>query len=228
MKGLLTEDVIVARIEQKCDIKRDPTYDHQYKLDFIVDRFKSIAKLIPIGVQITTRLNDVPKQRVFLLERRKKTLVDRSIYVEVHPDVDINNWGAELIYNALVSFTFKNSLKKIDVSGVRINADITYDFFSLEDSIRQTHSAIHGKIFKYFPERKYGFIETKDKGQWYFNNDGITDSNLIENFLPNIQLNSDNNRLVRAIFVDFDDAGYESNDKSVPKAINIKLAKGKE
>ena len=55
MSGKVSEHLIAAKIEQKCDIKRDPIYDHVYKLDFIVDRFKSIAKLIPVGVQVTTR-----------------------------------------------------------------------------------------------------------------------------------------------------------------------------
>jgi hypothetical protein len=225
MKGLLTEDIIVARIELKCDIKREPAYDHVYKLDFIVDRFKNIAKLIPVGVQITTRLDDITKMRNFLLERRKKTLVDRSIYIEVHPDVDINNWGAELIYNALVSFVFENRLREKDILGVRIKPDVTYEFFDLEESIKQRQETHNGKIFRYFPDKGYGFIEVEDKGNWYFDRTSIKDSNLKEKFLAKVKIKTENNNLVRPIYVVFEDGGYVKNSGSAPLAINVRLSK---
>ncbi len=62
----------------------------------------------------------------------------------------------------------------------------------------------------------------------YFNIDRITDTNLIENFLPKAKLNPENNRILRPIYVDFEDAGYEGNEASCPKALNVRLAKGKD
>ncbi len=154
-------------------------------------------------------------------------LVDRSIYVEVHPDVDINNWSAELIYNAIVTFTFGKKLREKDILGVRINPDVTYEFFDIEDSLSQGRGTLRGKIYRYFPDKKYGFIETEGMGQWYFNIDGIKDTKLIESFLPKAKLDTENNRLLRPIFVDFEDAGYKGSESGSPRALDIKLSKGK-
>jgi hypothetical protein len=232
MKGTLNEDLIVAKIEKKCDIKTNPTYDHQYKLDFIVDRFKSIDKLIPIGVQVTIRLNNTTKQKIFLTERKKKTLVDKSIYIEVHPDVDITNWGSELIYNALVSFVFQKKLVKEDIVGLRINPDTTYEFFNIEENIKSarkstqksTGKILKGKIVRYFPDKGYGFIETKDTSRWFFHISKVSDNRLTDSFLPNAQINQDDNTLIKPIYVEFEDNGHTRGQDDSPEAINIKLS----
>jgi cold shock CspA family protein len=135
MRGFVNEDLIVAKLEQRCDIKRDPVYDHKYKLDFIVNGFKKIDRLVHIGVQVTTNPNDAEKQAIFLKERRKHTLVERSLYVKLSPEVDVQNVGAELVYNAIVSFAFQQRLRSKDIMGVLIHADATYDFFELRDAV---------------------------------------------------------------------------------------------
>lgn len=132
MTGKMIEDMILLKIQQKCSIQRDQTFDHVYKLDFIVNQFNSIHKLIPIGVQLTSHLDHIPKMREFFVCRQKKTLVDRSLYIEVHPDVDVDAWGTELIYAAIVSFVFQQELRQHDVYGVRINPDVTFNFFDIQ------------------------------------------------------------------------------------------------
>ncbi len=228
MKGILSEDLIIARIEQKCDIKRDPTYDHVYKLDFIVDHFKSIAKLIPIGVQITTKVNDVLKLRRFLEERKKKTLVDKSIYIEVHPNVDINAWGSELVYNALVCFAFQRGIVKDEIGGVRINQDISYEFFDIEETIYNMRNPseeknITGQIVKYYPAKGYGKIRSGES-EWFFHIYNVTDDRLKNKFIPNIQVDSECN-VTRPIYVDFEDGGQQRKDARLPVALNVRLSK---
>lgn len=227
MNGRLSEDLIIAKIEQKCDIKRDPTYDHVYKLDFIVDRFKSIAKQIPIGVQVTTKLNDYFKQTEFLKERKKKTLVDKSIYVEVDPKVDISNWGSELIYSALVAFTFMKDLATKHISGVRIYPDIIYEFFDIEENIKKnqvaTKNTLTGKIVRYNPKKGFGFIETNENEKWFFHISSISDKKLKESFLDKAQINPEDNTLAKPIYVNFEDGGLPKG-ASAPSAINIKLS----
>lgn len=121
--------------------------------------------MVQIGIQVTTKPNDVAKQREFLSERKKKTLVDRSLYIEILPSVDVSKWGSELIYNAIVSFAFMKGLRDKDVIGVRINPDVTFVFFDLEKSIKQYQGreAIKGRIVKYFPDKEYGFISANGK-----------------------------------------------------------------
>jgi len=217
MHGMLSEHLIAAKIEQKCDIKKDPTYDHVYKLDFIVDRFKSIAKLIPIGVQVTTKSNDVLKMKRFFEVRKKKMLVDKSIYVEVHSDVDIDNWGSELIYNALVSFAFQKKLKETHILGVRINPDVTYDFFDIEEAIQNylPESGIcSGKIVHYKPNQGWGFIK-RDNQQWFFHIHDVDDEKLKNEVLPHLASGDS----VSAVY--FRDMGFDPKDSKYRKAVNI-------
>lgn len=230
MRGILSENLIIAKIEQKCDIKRDPTFDHVYKLDFIVDRFKSIAKLIPIGVQVTTKINDSVKLRGFLNERQKKTLLDKSIYVEVHPDVDIDSWGSELIYNALVAFAFQRGGISSEIRGVRINPDVSYEFFEIEEVLKSAQTVpegdtVTGEIVKYFEKRGFGIIKTAD-GEWFLHINNITDDRLKNNFMPNIQVDADCN-VTRPIYVDFENGGFQRQNAKLPMALNIRLSRQK-
>ncbi len=222
MVGKLIEETIIAKLESKCDIKRSGIYDHDYKLDFIIDRFKNIDKLIPVGIQITTRINDIVKQRNFLALREKKTLVDKSIYVEVHPDVDISKWGVELIYNAIVSFIYQKKKREEDIIGVRINPDVTFDYFDLADSLR-TGIEMRGKVVQYFSDQNYGFIESEDNNQWLFDCESIIDSALRLKFIPNIQY-VEGTYLKKPIYVDFEDGGKRNGD-ATQIAIGVRLSR---
>jgi len=235
MKGQLNEDLIAAKIEQKCDIKRSPTYDHQYKLDFIVDRFKNIDKLIPIGVQVTLKQNDLSKQEQFLSERKKKTLVDKSIYIEVHPDVDIYNWGSELIYNALVSFVFQKNLGIGDIVGLRINQNITYEFFNIEENVESARAKVSkpsgqilkGQIFRYNPDKGFGFIEGKNSQKWFFHITKVIDDQF-DKFIGNAEYKQ-NDLLSKPIYVDFENAGVtKQGGDNLPEAKNIKISRSRE
>ncbi len=228
MNGFYSENLIIAKLEQKCDLKRDAVYDHQYKLDFIVDRFKNIDKLIHIGVQVTTNPNDPAKQREFVRERKKKTLVDRSLYVKVAPGVDIDHWGAELIYNAIVSFSFQEDLKQKYVLGVMINPDVTYEFFELEDAddpvAKEKNGFLHGTIAKYVKEKGFGFIEAEG-GRWFFHINDVEDENLKDNFLPNAEVEPETKKVIRPIYVDFQDGGRTRPEAVANSAHNVRLSR---
>jgi cold shock CspA family protein len=195
MRGQLTEDLIIAKIQQKCDIKRDPKYDHTYKLDFIIDRFREIDKLLPIGVQVTINPDDAHKQRVFLTERRKRTLVDRSIYIKVDPEVDVDSYGAALIYQAIIGFAFQRDLQKYNVLGVKIKPDVSYEFFFLASGDQKSYNTtqtipLEGRIMKYFPNHGYGFI-TSDRGDFFFHISDVLDEDLKTVVLPNAEIESE-------------------------------------
>ena len=241
MNGFLSENLIKAKLAQSCDIKEDPVYDHRYKLDFIVDRFKDIDKLVHIGVQVTINPNDSAKQAEFLRERKKRTLVDRSVYVKVHPEADIDHWGAELIYNAITAFAFQKDLREKDVIGVRINQDVTYEFFEVAASavaspsiglgspssaepagVPKVGQLLRGRIYRYNKSRGYGFIESEEGKRWFFHFSAITDNDLRENILPNAPADLDTNNLEKTIPVEFEDGGFTRGDAPAPSALNIR------
>lgn len=230
MYGAVNENLIAAKLEQKCDIKRDPTYDHKYKLDFIIDRFKSIAKLSHIGVQVTRNPYDSAKQKEFLRERSKKTLLDRSLYVKVHPETDIENYGAELIYNAVVAFAFQKDLRQKDVLGVLINPDVTYEFFELDGyessaggaTGRQIVGTVNGLITYYDKDKGFGFVVNDEGSQWYFHISEVKDMNLRNIVLPMVEISDETNKLTESIKATFEDAGYTRKNAKFPTAINVK------
>ncbi len=225
MRGQLTEELVIAKIQQKCDIKRDPKYDHTYKLDFIIDRFQQIDKLLPIGVQVTINPDDAYKQKVFLAERNKRTLVDRSIYIKVDPGVDIDSYGAELIYQSIVAFAFQRDMLKHNVIGVRINPDVSYEFFPLvEASARRGNGAplasgLLGRITKYFPNNGFGFIAS-DEGDFFFHISDVLEENLKTEVLPNAEIESEG--LKHPIAVTFNDVGVTRDGADKPTAKGIK------
>ena len=225
MRGQLTEDLVIAKIQQKCDIKRDPKYDHVYKLDFIIDRFQQIDKLLPIGVQVTINPDDAHKQQVFLAERNKRTLVDRSIYIRVDPGVDIDSYGAELIYQSIVAFAFQRDMQKLNVVGVKINQDVSYEFFTLgEAPVRRSTGAARatgliGRILKYFPNNGFGFI-SGEAGDFFFHISDVLDEHLKTVILPNAEIESEG--LKHPIAVSFNDVGVTRDGADKPTAKGIK------
>ncbi len=230
MNGKLIESLVQAKIEQKCDIQTDPNFDHVYKLDFLVNRFKSIDKIIPIGVQVTTKPKDAVKMKAFLAERRKKRLVDKSVYLEIGADVDLSAWGSELVYNSLVAFAFQKETGYGEIVGIRINSDVSYKIFdieecinSIEESAPEAGSALTGSIFRYFPEKNSGNIKC-EQGTWFFHTNEIKDSRLTNSFIPHIKID-DSCNVLRPIYVDFENGGYQRDDAKFPYAINIRLAK---
>ena len=66
--GINFEERLRTKLEALgCRIYHDQTYDHQYKLDFIVNGFRDVARLPEhIGLQITANRDDATKQREFL------------------------------------------------------------------------------------------------------------------------------------------------------------------
>lgn len=227
MSGFLNENLIKAKLAKRCDIKEDPIYDHKYKLDFVIDRFKDIDKLVHIGVQVTINPNDSSKQAEFLRERKKASLVDRSLYVKVHPSADIDHWGAELIYTAITAFAFQKDLRSKDVLGVHINQNVTYEFFELAEqsehpSAQTAGRTLYGKMTAYNKQKGFGFIEADSGGKWFFHFSSIKDDELRDNTLPNAAVNPDTIGLEKPISVEFQDGGFTREDALAPSALNIK------
>jgi hypothetical protein len=133
--NLSKTDLLISRLTEKCRIQGEPVHTSKGTLELVVNCLYSINSSVRIGVQITDRIQDLPSLREFLSEDEKsETLVDLCAYIEIHPQVYFNDWGAELLYNALVSYAFQKGIREKSIQGIRIQPDVSYEFFDIEEA----------------------------------------------------------------------------------------------
>lgn len=175
--GINFEERLRTRLEALgCRIYYDQTYDHQYKLDFIVNGFRDVARLPEhIGMQITANKDDSAKQREFLQVQKKSFVVPKAVYLEADPSADIEQGAATLVYAALLTLVFNREYRHRRVVGLRLTRNFAFEFFDLEENIRNLQSPdriarvpriipngdemLAGKIINFNREKGYGFIE---------------------------------------------------------------------
>lgn len=159
-----------------CRIYHDQTYDQQYKLDFIVNGFRNVARLPEhIGLRITANKDDLARQREFLEIQRRSVVVPKAVYLEVDPEADIEQGAATLLYAALLTLAFSAAYRKCRIIGLRLSRGFTFEFFDLDEHIRRLQEAekkhraprtvqvseetLVGKIINFHKEKGYGFIQ---------------------------------------------------------------------
>jgi hypothetical protein len=175
--GINFEERLRTKLEALgCRIYYDQTYDHQYKLDFIVNGFRDVARLPEhIGIQITANKDDVVKQREFLYVQKKNFIVPKAVYLEADPTADLEQGAATLVYAALLTLVFNRAYKYRRVIGLRLTRNFSFEFFDLEENVRRlpgidkgprlsrpvvlSDEVLTGKIINFNKEKGYGFIE---------------------------------------------------------------------
>lgn len=175
--GINFEERLRTKLESLgCRIYHDQTYDHQYKLDFIVNGFRDVARLPEhIGLQITANRDDSAKQREFLQIQKRSFVVPKAVYLEVDPDADVEQGAATLVYAALLTLVFNAAHRKRRIVGLRLSRGFSFEFFDLEENIRrlqgfekgdyapratqESDAVLVGKIINFHKEKGYGFIE---------------------------------------------------------------------
>lgn len=176
--GINFEERLRTKLESLgCRIYHDQTYDHQYKLDFIVNGFRQVARLPEhIGLQVTANKDEVAKQREFLQVQRRTFVVPKAVYLEIDPEADIEQGAATLVYAALLTLVFNPAYRKSRVIGLRLSRGFTFEFFDLDENIRRlqngsepgnrssrpiqiSQETLVGKIINFHKEKGYGFIE---------------------------------------------------------------------
>ena len=137
--GINFEERLRTKLEALgCRIYYDQTYDHQYKLDFIVNGFRDVARLPEhIGMQITANKDDVTKQREFVYVQKKNIIVPKAVYLEADPVADIEQGAATLVYAALLTLVFNRAYRYRRVVGLRLTRNFSFEFFDLEENIRR-------------------------------------------------------------------------------------------
>ena len=179
--GINFEERLRTRLEALgCRIYYDQTYDHQYKLDFIVNGFRDVARLPEhIGLQITANKDDVAKQREFVYVQKKSFVVPKAVYLEADPSADMEQGAATLVYAALLTLVFNRAYKYRRVVGLRLTRNFSFEFFDLEENIRRlqgfeknprpprviplSEEILSGKIINFNKEKGYGFIECSSR-----------------------------------------------------------------
>jgi cold shock CspA family protein len=179
--GINFEERLRTKLEALgCRIYYDQTYDHQYKLDFIVNGFRDVARLPEhIGMQITANKDDVTKQRDFAYVQKKNIIVPKAVYLESDPTADIEQGAATLVYAALLTLVFNRAYKYRRVVGLRLTRNFSFEFFDLEENIRRllemdktvkpqrsvtlSEELLVGKIINFNKEKGYGFIECESR-----------------------------------------------------------------
>jgi hypothetical protein len=175
--GINLEERLLTKLESLgCRIYHDQTYDHQYKLDFIVNGFRNVARLPEhIGLQVTANKDDLSKQQEFLQVQRKSLVVPKAVYLEIDPEADVEQGAATLVYAALLTLVFNSAYRKCRVTGLRLTRGFSFEFFDLEENIRRlqgfergpraphpiqvSDEVLVGSIINFHKEKGYGFIQ---------------------------------------------------------------------
>ena len=174
--GINFEERLRTKLESLgCRIYHDQTYDHQYKLDFIVNGFRYVARLPEhIGLQVTANKDDLGKQREFIQILKQSFVVPKAVYLEVDPDADVEQGAATLVYAALLTLVFNSAYRKHRIVGLRLARGFSFEFFDLEENIRRLQGLTKGqrtpwvaetgeepmvgRIINFHGEKGYGFI----------------------------------------------------------------------
>jgi hypothetical protein len=117
-------------------LEGDADLDHNSKIDFVVIRFPGYAKMVNIGVQITSRMNDLSKRSEFVAKNSpmpgRITATDKALYLEYDNRVEIHKGGADIVAQVLYAFQFDERFHdtKVGAAIVRAREDaISYTFF---------------------------------------------------------------------------------------------------
>jgi len=177
--GINFEERLRTKLESLgCRIYYDQTYDHQYKLDFIINGFRDVARLPQhIGIQVTAKRDDVAKQREFLQTQKRSFVVPKAVYLEADPEADMEQGAATLVYAALLSLVFNRTYRNRRVVGLRLSRGFSFEFFDLEENMRRlqgfdadrrfapqvSEEVLVGRIINFHKEKGYGFIECSSR-----------------------------------------------------------------
>ena len=104
-RGLDAEYRVRTKLDKYgCTLQSNETLDHRFKLDWVVTQLPDTQRFFSLGVRVTSVLNNHEKMNAFLLAREDSQSVDKAIYIEMAPGVDLESGGSLVIFNALVAF----------------------------------------------------------------------------------------------------------------------------
>jgi hypothetical protein len=147
-RGLDAEDRICTKLEGfGCRIQRDQRLDHKHKLDFVITNYIDNPNFYSLGVQITTKLDQVDKQEEFLRANQSSRVTTKALYLELSEKIDLDDGGALGVLAAILEFQFNRSYAPIKLSAARIYDDLTYQFFDLAARVKQLKERLEKQQF---------------------------------------------------------------------------------
>src|SRR5438552_18831258 len=105
--GLEMESRLCANLkEYGCFILKNGHFDHEYKLDFVVVRFPGHPTVLSLGVQFTTRTDNLEKIKQFVQIHQTIRVTDQVVYLELDPRLDLSRGGALAVFAVLLNLKF--------------------------------------------------------------------------------------------------------------------------
>ncbi|MBI3329249.1 MAG: hypothetical protein HYZ81_21425 [Nitrospinae bacterium] len=231
VSGKDLEDRLKSRLERiGCLIESKEKYDHEFKLDFMLYRLAGFEKPMPIsvGVQVTTAAEDLDKQREFLEVQRRLRPVQKSIYLILDSQLDVEGGGEYAAFVALGCCIFDRANREKRVIGVRINRDFSFEMFDLDGNLRSAQAPradperqevwVEGRVNYYKRLEKFGFIGWDGAPDFWFGRDNVQDSELL-GMLDDPEFSVSGTPIV------FQSAGITRGGEKRPTAIRICLKK---
>jgi hypothetical protein len=235
------EERLRTRLENWCIIEYSDTFDHEYKLDFIVTRFKHIHRLPEqIGVQVTTKADDLPKQAELLRIHQDHGITPRTVYLEIDARANMDS-AAAVVYAALASLVFDEAHEKDEIIGLWVGRDVSFEFFDLNESIQGLHQqqeaqstgtvlpdtkvgeTVTGEIVTYGLAMGHIVCPARSKG-FFFHISEVErmDPELAQDLRDMRRSDPDGKKVDPYIRVEFEDAGYTKVGARSPAARRIR------
>lgn len=229
ISGKDLEDRLKSRLKDMgCLIESKEKYDHEFKLDFMVYRLAGFEKPLPIsvGVQVTADTEDLNKQREFLEVQRRLRPVQKSIYLALDSQLDVEGGGEYAVFVALGTCIFDRANRDKRVIGVRIYRDFSFEMFDIEEHLRGGKSIradsdgqqgwLEGRVNYYKRLERFGFIGWDGTPDFWFSRDRVEDTELL-GILDNAELYVSGTPIV------FQNAGITRDGEKRPTASRIRL-----
>lgn len=148
-RGFDFEDRICTKLEQiGCRLQRDQKLDHKYKLDFKVISFPDNPGTYSLGVQVTAKRDDYEKQHEFECLQKLSNVANKSLYLELAGNLDLEDGGSLAVFTVICSFQFDRRFKDTKVLGAVINPDYSYEFFDLAERSRILREHAREQMFE--------------------------------------------------------------------------------
>lgn len=223
LNGKDLEARLKARLtEIGCVLESSETADHTYKLDFLLYRLAGIMKPLPIsvGVQVTADPMDRQKQRDFLEVQRRLRPVQKSVYLLIDSQLDVEGGGAYAVLVALGAAIYGRATRDQRVLGLRVAKDYTFESFDLAAApgdvvVAPDGNWITGTINYYKRAERFGFIGWDGTPDHWFSGDHVDDPAL-RGILEDADLSVSGTPIL------FQSAGVTREGEKRPTAVKIR------
>lgn len=115
-------------------VERNDDWDSNNNIDFVVFYIPNLQRIQSIGVQLTPKLDDSPRMNEFVEGNTGEAkLVDRVLYIEVDPALQLDGPGGDLVAFVIRQFQMDRSWQNHDAAGARLFSNMTYEMFNIRD-----------------------------------------------------------------------------------------------